>query len=60
MYGTVMGSFEELLAFSLLDDDDYFSHLEMHMRHEHPPSIRMGEIIWHIDLRILLLRLTIT
>ncbi|KAI3679677.1 hypothetical protein L2E82_51076 [Cichorium intybus] len=37
MYGTVMGSLGALLAFCSLDDADYFSHLEMHVRHEHPP-----------------------
>ncbi|CAI9296054.1 unnamed protein product [Lactuca saligna] len=37
MYGTVMGSLGALLAFSSRDDVDFFSHLEMHMREEHPP-----------------------
>ncbi|KAL8224091.1 hypothetical protein R6Q57_019566 [Mikania cordata] len=37
MYGTVMGSLGALLAFSSRDDVDFFSHLEMHMRQEHPP-----------------------
>ncbi|KAJ0899753.1 putative cleavage/polyadenylation specificity factor, A subunit [Helianthus annuus] len=37
MYGSVMGSLEALLAFTSRDDVDFFSHLEMHMRQEHPP-----------------------
>ncbi|KAM0038646.1 putative transcription factor WD40-like family [Helianthus debilis subsp. tardiflorus] len=37
MYGTVMGSLGALLAFTSRDDVDFFSHLEMHMRQEHPP-----------------------
>lgn len=37
IYGTVMGSLGAMLAFSSRDDVDFFSHLEMHMRQEHPP-----------------------
>ncbi|KAA8534276.1 hypothetical protein F0562_031793 [Nyssa sinensis] len=37
IYGTVMGSLGALLAFTSRDDVDFFSHLEMHMRQEHPP-----------------------
>ncbi|CAM8900822.1 unnamed protein product [Rhodiola kirilowii] len=37
VYGTVMGSLGALLAFTSRDDVDFFSHLEMHMRQEHPP-----------------------
>ncbi|GFY83635.1 cleavage and polyadenylation specificity factor (CPSF) A subunit protein [Actinidia rufa] len=37
LYGTVMGSLGALLAFTSRDDVDFFSHLEMHMRQEHPP-----------------------
>ncbi|KAK1311917.1 hypothetical protein QJS10_CPA07g00290 [Acorus calamus] len=37
IYGTVMGSLGSLLAFTSREDVDFFSHLEMHMRQEHPP-----------------------
>lgn len=37
IYGTVMGSMGALLAFTSREDVDFFSHLEMHMRQEHPP-----------------------
>ncbi|CAN6565670.1 unnamed protein product [Malus baccata var. baccata] len=37
IYGTVMGSLGSLLAFTSRDDVDFFSHLEMYMRQEHPP-----------------------
>ncbi|KAF5467224.1 hypothetical protein F2P56_017072 [Juglans regia] len=37
LYGTVMGSLGALLAFTSRDDVDFFSHLEMYMRQEHPP-----------------------
>ncbi|BBG97918.1 Cleavage and polyadenylation specificity factor A subunit protein, partial [Prunus dulcis] len=37
IYGTVMGSLGALLAFTSRDDVDFFSHLEMYMRQEHPP-----------------------
>ncbi|KAG7031633.1 Spliceosome-associated protein [Cucurbita argyrosperma subsp. argyrosperma] len=37
LYGTVMGSLGALHAFTSRDDVDFFSHLEMHMRQEHPP-----------------------
>ncbi|KAI3995357.1 hypothetical protein MKX01_032159 [Papaver californicum] len=37
IYGTVMGSVGSLLAFTSREDVDFFSHLEMHMRQEHPP-----------------------
>ncbi|KAL6126564.1 hypothetical protein ACLB2K_074611 [Fragaria x ananassa] len=36
-YGTVMGSLGALCAFTCRDDIDFFSHLEMYMRQEHPP-----------------------
>uniref|UniRef100_A0A0E0JVA8 DNA damage-binding protein 1 n=1 Tax=Oryza punctata TaxID=4537 RepID=A0A0E0JVA8_ORYPU len=37
IYGTVMGSVGALLAFTSREDVDFFSHLEMHLRQEHPP-----------------------
>ncbi|URE36146.1 Splicing factor 3B subunit [Musa troglodytarum] len=37
IYGTVMGSLGALLPFNSREDVDFFSHLEMHMRQEHPP-----------------------
>lgn len=37
IYGTVMGSLGALLAFTSREDVDFFSHLEMHLRQEHPP-----------------------
>ncbi|KAK6116797.1 hypothetical protein DH2020_049427 [Rehmannia glutinosa] len=37
IYGTVMGSLGAFLPFTSRDDVDFFSHLEMHMRQEHPP-----------------------
>ncbi|KAL0368761.1 UNVERIFIED_CONTAM: Spliceosome-associated protein A [Sesamum calycinum] len=37
IYGTIMGSLGALLPFTSRDDVDFFSHLEMHMRQEHPP-----------------------
>ncbi|ERN13109.1 hypothetical protein AMTRI_Chr11g93760 [Amborella trichopoda] len=37
IYGTVMGSLGALLAFTSREDVDFFAHLEMHMRQEHPP-----------------------
>ncbi|KAL8162187.1 hypothetical protein V2J09_013676 [Rumex salicifolius] len=36
-YGTVMGSVGAFLPFASRDDVDFFSHLEMHLRQEHPP-----------------------
>ncbi|KAH7296253.1 hypothetical protein KP509_26G015800 [Ceratopteris richardii] len=37
LYGTVMGSIGALLPFVSREDVDFFSHLEMHLRQEHPP-----------------------
>ncbi|XP_057733272.1 spliceosome-associated protein 130 A [Arachis stenosperma] len=37
VYGTVMGSIGALHAFTSRDDVDFFSHLEMHLRQDHPP-----------------------
>ncbi|KAK7310260.1 hypothetical protein RJT34_07662 [Clitoria ternatea] len=37
VYGTVMGSVGALHAFTSRDDVDFFSHLEMHLRQDHPP-----------------------
>lgn len=37
IYGTMMGSLGALHAFTSRDDVDFFSHLEMHLRQEHPP-----------------------
>ena len=37
IYGTVMGSVGALHAFTSRDDVDFFSHLEMHLRQDHPP-----------------------
>ncbi|QCE05754.1 spliceosome-associated protein 130 A [Vigna unguiculata] len=37
VFGTVMGSVGALHAFTSRDDVDFFSHLEMHMRQDHPP-----------------------
>ncbi|CAN6471236.1 unnamed protein product [Victoria cruziana] len=37
IYGSVMGSLGALLPFTSREDVDFFSHLEMHMRQEHPP-----------------------
>ncbi|KAL9259372.1 Spliceosome-associated protein 130 B-like protein [Drosera capensis] len=37
IYATVMGSLGALLPFTSRDDVDFFSHLEMHLRQEHPP-----------------------
>lgn len=37
IFGTVMGSLGALLAFTSREDVDFFSHLEMHLRQEHPP-----------------------
>jgi splicing factor 3B subunit 3 len=37
IYGTVMGSIGALFAFTSREDVDFFSHLEMHLRQEHPP-----------------------
>lgn len=37
IYGTVMGSIGALLPFTSREDVDFFSHLEMHLRQEHPP-----------------------
>jgi splicing factor 3B subunit 3 len=37
IYGTVMGSVGALLPFTSRDDVDFFSHLEMHLRQDHPP-----------------------
>ncbi|KAF3786388.1 Splicing factor 3B subunit 3 [Nymphaea thermarum] len=37
IYGTVMGSLGAFLPFTSREDVDFFSHLEMHMRQEHPP-----------------------
>ncbi|GAV77061.1 CPSF_A domain-containing protein/MMS1_N domain-containing protein [Cephalotus follicularis] len=36
-YGTVMGGLGALHAFTSRDDVDFFSHLEMYLRQEHPP-----------------------
>ncbi|KAK7270094.1 hypothetical protein RIF29_22995 [Crotalaria pallida] len=37
VYGTIMGSVGALHAFTSRDDVDFFSHLEMHLRQDHPP-----------------------
>ncbi|CAI9114816.1 OLC1v1015622C1 [Oldenlandia corymbosa var. corymbosa] len=37
IYGTVMGSVGAMIPFTSRDDVDFFSHLEMHLRQEHPP-----------------------
>ncbi|KAK7390745.1 hypothetical protein VNO78_18794 [Psophocarpus tetragonolobus] len=37
VFGTAMGSVGALHAFTSRDDVDFFSHLEMHMRQDHPP-----------------------
>ncbi|CAI0443006.1 unnamed protein product [Linum tenue] len=37
IYGTMMGSLGALLPFNSRDDVDFFSHLEMHLRQDHPP-----------------------
>lgn len=37
LFGTVMGSIGALLPFQSREDVDFFSHLEMHLRQEHPP-----------------------
>lgn len=37
LYGTVMGSIGALLPFTSREDVDFFTHLEMHLRQEHPP-----------------------
>ncbi|KAJ7522261.1 hypothetical protein O6H91_18G003700 [Diphasiastrum complanatum] len=37
IYGTVMGTVGALLPFTSREDVDFFSHLEMHLRQEHPP-----------------------
>lgn len=37
MYGTIMGAVGALLPFTSREDMDFFSHLEMHLRQEHPP-----------------------
>ncbi|CAN1257722.1 Spliceosome-associated protein 130 B [Linum perenne] len=37
IYGTAMGSLGALLPFNSRDDVDFFSHLEMHLRQDHPP-----------------------
>uniref|UniRef100_A0A803M5Z5 Splicing factor 3B subunit 3 n=1 Tax=Chenopodium quinoa TaxID=63459 RepID=A0A803M5Z5_CHEQI len=37
IYGTMMGSVGSFLPIASRDDADFFSHLEMHMRQEHPP-----------------------
>ncbi|OIW12784.1 hypothetical protein TanjilG_24717 [Lupinus angustifolius] len=37
VYGTAMGSIGALHAFTSRDDVDFFSHLEMHLRQDHPP-----------------------
>ncbi|XP_078444050.1 spliceosome-associated protein 130 A [Wolffia australiana] len=37
IYGTVMGSLGAMLPFTSREDVDFFSHLEMHLRQEHPP-----------------------
>ncbi|XP_020576179.1 LOW QUALITY PROTEIN: splicing factor 3B subunit 3-like [Phalaenopsis equestris] len=37
IFGTVMGSLGAFLAFTSREDVDFFSHLEMHLRQEHPP-----------------------
>ncbi|KAL6757658.1 CPSF A subunit region-domain-containing protein [Haematococcus lacustris] len=37
VYGTVMGAIGVLYPFSSKEDADFFTHLEMHLRQEHPP-----------------------
>ncbi len=37
MYSTAMGSIGALYPFTSREDIDFFVHLEMHMRQEHPP-----------------------
>ena len=37
LYGTVLGGVGALLPFTSREDVDFFSHLEMHLRQEHPP-----------------------
>jgi len=37
VYATLMGGLGSLLPFVSKEDWDFFSHLEMHMRQEHPP-----------------------
>lgn len=37
LYGTVMGAIGALLPFTSREDVDFFTHLEMHLRQEHPP-----------------------
>ncbi|KAK9824249.1 hypothetical protein WJX72_008915 [[Myrmecia] bisecta] len=37
IYGTLMGSIGALLPFTSREDVDFFQHLEMHLRQEHPP-----------------------
>uniref|UniRef100_A0A7S3VLT8 DNA damage-binding protein 1 n=1 Tax=Dunaliella tertiolecta TaxID=3047 RepID=A0A7S3VLT8_DUNTE len=37
VYGTAMGGIGAFYPFSSREDADFFTHLEMHMRQEHPP-----------------------
>eukprot|EP00877_Chromochloris_zofingiensis_P000800 jgi/Chrzof1/10720/Cz05g09290.t1 len=37
VYGTIMGTIGALYPFTSREDVDFFSHLEMHLRQEHPP-----------------------
>eukprot|EP00775_Hariotina_reticulata_P013008 gene13008-13137_t len=37
LYGTIMGGIGALFPFQAKEDKDFFLHLEMHMRQEHPP-----------------------
>ncbi|KAK9916752.1 hypothetical protein WJX75_006568 [Coccomyxa subellipsoidea] len=37
LYATVMGAIGAMLPFPSREDVDFFSHLEMHLRQEHPP-----------------------
>ncbi|KAF6255086.1 CPSF A subunit region-domain-containing protein [Scenedesmus sp. NREL 46B-D3] len=37
LYGTIMGGIGAFFPFQAKEDKDFFLHLEMHMRQEHPP-----------------------
>lgn len=37
LYGTIMGAIGALYPFTSREEVDFFSHLEMHLRQEHPP-----------------------
>ena len=39
LYGTIMGGIGAMLPFTSREDVDFFSHLEMHLRQEHPPLL---------------------